>query len=260
MLLSLLSFASADADMMVAPCMGPMVTATLPEAGATDVPVDALPAFIWQEDCGESGSFVGQLWLGEDLLFEETFLTDGPAQVGVERMMLVEVLEPNTEYLLRLSGPEGDQDIAFTTGEHQVAGAAEPEIADVRTSVSRYRWTFWAYTDITVVAGEDPDAMSVLMLLNEDGTLVSASTQPNPVLDDYVAGDIGDLPEEICHTLIQEDALGAQSEPIESCWTPEDPGLMEGCSSAPASGSLLAGLLGLLLAARRRVTADSGSA
>ena len=253
MLLSLLSLAAADADLMMAPCMGPMVSQTLPAAGARQVPVDALPAFIWQEDCGEAGRFVAQLWQGEELVHEEVFDTPGGQEgVGLERLMLKELLLPETDYLLRLSGPEGEQDIEFSTGTEQVVGAEPPELLDAQTQVSRYRWTFWAFTDLRVEQGEDPDALSALLLLDGEGRAVAASTQSPVVLDHYVAGDIADLPEEICHSVVQVDGLGAESEPIEHCWNPEDPGLFEGCSSAPAGASLLAGLCGMLLALRRR--------
>jgi uncharacterized protein (TIGR03382 family) len=252
MLLTLLSFASADADMMLAPCMGPVVTATLPAAGATEVPVDALPAFVWHEDCGEAGDFKAELYLEGELVFEQHFPTAGG--VGLERLELDATLQPDSEYLLHLSGVDQDLDVEFSTGQGAIQGAEAPTLVSVGTEAWKDGGLFYLYTDVEATTGADPDSLSALMLLDEQGELVDVDVQPRSWLS--ASSTSRSLPEELCFSLVQVDGLGAQSEPLETCSAPVFEGRM-GCSSAPVGASMLAGLLALLLTVRRRTWTGS---
>lgn len=241
------------AQAYVIACRPEFITATLPAAGAEGVPVDVLPAFVWENQCEAGGSYTASLWQGDTELASEDF--ERPDDfAGLERLMLQDLLEPETTYLLQVEGQHGTlAESEFTTGSHQVLGAEAPEVSSVEHQAWRVRtkpWSLW--TTVEGSLGADEDALSAVRLVDEDGRVLAASAWEDFHLRVYEAG-LDEAPEQRCVTLIQEDGLGTPSEPLELCEAVEaDTDLVGGCSSTPAGASLLLGLLGLLGLKRRQ--------
>ena len=240
------AFAEPVAD--AAACIEPYVTAILPAQGATDVPVDVVPAITWSDDCALGGSFQLTLLLDDVLLAEERVDLDGSARGGFAQLVFTEELEADTEYSFVVATEWGESEGIFTTGSSLVVGADAPEVTDYRTYAQAGGDGFYVYGSVSAMPGEDPDELAFLVLRDANGEVVDASND-GVLFHDWLAGE---QPETVCLSLSQIDGTGVEGDDQELCEAPEvaEEGC-QGCSSAPFSLPILS-MLGLLIAQRRR--------
>ena len=248
-MITLLTLAFADADIAGAPCREPFVSSTLPAAGAGDVPLDVAPAFIWMDECGMSGSFQFALERDGERLAEERVDADG-GLFGAGRLLLGEDLEADTEYLLVITADGMDEltEVLFTTGSGYVQGAGDPELSGFLVDAwDRDDGLVGLSSMVDVTLGEDPDGLSLVLLLDPDGEVLGATDRDSR---QYLYGTLDELPEQYCVSAVQEDGSGVRGDAVEICAVPavEEQGI---CSTTPLGASMLAGLFGLLLARRR---------
>ena len=253
-LLLSLSFAASEMDM--APCMDPYVAGTTPRAGQQQVPLDLAPAFTWYDDCSAGGPFTARLLLGDELIAEQSFTAAAQAS-GLERMQLEEPLEPHTDYLLVIEQADWSSvEIAFRTGDGVVVGAEPPQaISTEATTWEADESSYALDVGVQAEAGQDPDDLSVLLLVDADGGILAASSESAAWLSQR--SWVSELPEEGCLLLAQEDGAGLRSEAQEICTEAEFLEAATGtpfgvCSSSGLLASAWLGLAGLLALRRRR--------
>lgn len=241
----------------LAPCPEPYVTDALPAAGALDVPVDVQPAILWRDDCSLGGSLQMFLEQDETLIAEHRVdLNEGHVS-GVIRLDAGELL-PDTEYRLTArDSMDMETEWLFTTGSGRVQGTAAPEVTELTMQTWSSGEDFVVYTNLYAEVGEDPDALSVMLLLDADGSLLSAGTDAGLVLLDG-REVLAEEPLEHCVYVVQEDGAGVRSEAVEACgepelqeWGEEGWGSQRMCSAAPLSLSFVTGLLALVAVGRR---------
>lgn len=256
-LLSSLAFADAAAEMDMAPCMEAYVSATVPAAGATDVPVDVAPALIWADDCSMGGSFQLRLELDGELVAEHRVDAASGSRSGVGRMPLEQELLPNSEYRLVIQDSWQETELLFTTGEGLVQGAAPPVVDSFSVEAWENGDGFSLSGSLSATQGADPDELSLLILRSLEGEVLAASDQTSSWL--WFNEFSQDVPEELCVELVQQDGAGTESDPVVSCAVPSIESGM-GCSTSPLNpsplnpsplgASLLIGLAGLLAVRR----------
>jgi len=236
---------ASDADMIA--CMDPYVTSTVPAAGATDVPVDVAPGFIWADDCFMGGVMTITLELDGELIAEEEIAVGG-AGTGIARLTLADELLADTEYrMVVIDVIWGETEVFFTTGSEQVQGAVAPEVIRFTVEAWSTDFGFDLSSYLQAELGEDPDGLSILLLVDEDGEVLSA-TPDNEI---WHSEPVEDLPEEYCLLIAQEDGAGVRTETVEACAVPElQRDIGRRCSTTPLGASMLAGLFGILLIRR----------
>lgn len=255
MLLLLAPLATAEANMLYAPCMTPMVGETLPAQGATAVPVDIQPvALVFDGGCQLSETFLVELL--EDsgdaeptLLASETFTWSGTAAGEVLRLAPGANLAAETDHLLRITPSSGElSEVAFTTGTGAVQGLGGTPSLEASQATLYGRG---ADASLTVgwwlTPAPDPDGLSVVQLFDAEGVAVAADvawgTEP---LELYHWPAAEGRPREVCASAAQTDGAGRVSSVPELCQAVE----RSGCTTAP--GPLALGPLALLLALGRR--------
>jgi hypothetical protein len=249
-------------------CEVAYVARTLPENGATGVPVDARIVIDLEGDCGGPSFYELGLY-GLDESGAETLVESVEIPfVNINSLLVMspsEELAPNADYVVRIVPSDGwgeMTEISFSTGEGSIAGLGEarPEVLslsaetyDPRAAEISVSW--WA----EVQAASDPDGLSVLLALDPaDNETVWAEAIPSGGVA-YFSGWMSstDPISELCVQFVQVDGSGAWSLPTESCaeiTTYEEPkvGLPWGCSGAAAPSSAALALIGLLTLRRRR--------
>ena len=256
-LLVSLAFAQDDAAVGM-PCPDPYVTDAVPAAGALDVPVDVQPAILWRDDCVLGGSIQLTLEQGDALVAEHRVDLNAGRESGILRLDAEELL-PDTEYRLTARDSQDiETEWLFTTGSGRVQGTAAPEV----TELTMQTWTSGdenvVYTSLYADIGDDPDGLSALVLLDADGEVLAADTDPEWVLLQAREVVAEEQPLEHCVYVVQEDGAGVRSEAVEACgepelqdWDEEGWGSQRMCSAAPLSLSFVTGLLALVAVGRR---------
>jgi len=254
----LVSLALAQDDSALgAPCPDPYVTDALPAAGAFDVPVDVQPAILWRDDCSLGGSFQVFLEQDEMLIAEHRVDVNEGHVSGVIRLDTEELL-PDTEYRLTARDSRDiETEWLFTTGSGRVQGTSAPEVTELTMQTWSSGEDFVVYTNLYAEVGEDPDALSVIVLLDADGDVLSAGTDAGLVMLDG-REIVAEQPLEHCVYVVQEDGSGVRSEAVEACgepevqeWGEEGWGSQRMCSAAPLSLSFVTALLALVAVGRR---------
>ena len=144
----------------------------------------------------------------------------------------------------------------FVTGAHLSEGASSPTVGSLDAIVAGNDVEGWQITgQIDVQPGDDADGLQVLHLLNDEGAeLFSALPEDGVATLRLPSNWLDRAPAEVCAVVAQDDGAGVRETLDEGCAAPE---LVETepagrlCSTAPAGG-LLASLLGLAVARRRR--------
>lgn len=258
MLLSLLTFlGSARADAaMEAPedCTRAYVVVSLPATGATDVPLDAVPALLLAGN-GVCSYIEWTVTLTGGTTTQSQIHTAG---------RLVEIfpeapLEPNTDYVVRIEPADGAgeaSEIGFRTGEALATGLVGiPAIQDLEV--------FMINTDGdiegegTILAADSSDGVPYIVALEDEAgfryALQGTSAQTIPFALDIE----GHGEEELCLYAAQRDILGEWFESAAACAVPE--ALVESDDANPCGGCATGGggagfgaLIALLFIRRRR--------
>jgi len=256
LLLSIAQAQSNDYAIADAACQDVYIAGVLPAVGAIDVPLDILPIAIIGGDCG-GFSWAVSLEDADGVVLAEQEISRH-AVTGSVRMEPGFELEPYTEYTLRWSAVDGWDEFvhSFVTGEHLTQGASSPTVGSLDAIATGNDVEGWLITgQIDVQPGDDADALQVLHLLNDEGAAVfSALPEDGVATLSLPSSWLDRAPAEVCAVVAQDDGAGVRETLDEVCVAPE---LVETepagrlCSTAPAGG-LLASLLGLAVARRRR--------
>jgi hypothetical protein len=248
------------ADMEIAEACDQLYVFDSVPASNEVVPYDTVPAVIFRGDCG-SNVWILSVEDGEGVLVEQEVqasMTGGSARIDEPEFLM----EPDTDYILRITPIDGwgqEVEVGFSTSSELSQGAMAPSPGVPEADAVGNEEGWWVAGDIDVRAGEDPDNLSVLMLLNDGGFPFYAARpdeqgQANLRLPlDWMQ----QAPDEVCFTVAQEDAAGVRTtlEPV--CVAPEVvvvPLTERGCSTLSqvgGSGGLLLALVGLLGLRRR---------
>ncbi len=187
------------------------------------------------------------LELDGELVAEEEITVAG-AGTGISRLPLADELLADTEYrLLVVDATWGETEVLFTTGSGQVQGAEAPEATGLTVDAWSSDSGFDLSSYLEAELGEDPDGLSILVLVDEDGEVLSVAPDGGFWYSDRVE----ELPDEYCLLIAQEDGAGVRTETVEACAVPElqrSGGRL--CSTTPLGASMLAGLFGILLIRR----------
>ncbi len=216
------AFAQSDEaeamDMDVA-CMPLQILQTIPESGATNVPVDTTFAIVFDGSCGGTTNWTFQIvdpsddsvlasapwtWNGAvpalATLDPETNL---PADTALE---LVALSEGGYYY--------GDSSIPFTTGSGTVQGLTGALTAEV-LSATWYRDSSQAEVGVAVTPMTDPDGLSLIHVVGGNSqTFVSGNGGP---VEPFVWFSQAAEPAELCVEVSQIDGAGRESEPVTAC-------------------------------------------
>ena len=238
-MLLFLSVAVAQQEMVIDTgigCSNSGATGVVPESGAIEVPVDVAPAVTVDLWCGVASA-----------------TRDAAALL---RLAPDEDLQPDTTYVFR-AAPQiygGTETIvSFTTGSESTVGAEPPTTGDAQATWYRDFGTLSG--TIEVVAGDDPDGLSVVLLVDDDGQPTNSRLADPDGVSLFSEQWTDQRPSELCFTVAQEDAAGTRTVLDPVCVEADvvRPPLVGGrCSAAPLSFSLLSCLAGLVMALRRR--------
>lgn len=238
-------------------CGAPTFAASLPAAGAVDVPIDVIPTVLFSSGgCGLFGWSASLLDSAGQGLMDFEVLGEQRNNVIVAQFDLGDDLLPDTAYTLRLVGYD-TVDIPFTTGDAP-SGDEGPAAPTASLTVDAISWS----GPILLV-----DGVLSVSDIPEDVVVVAGDTAAvadGPTLDvDIHAGVQPGV--DLCETVSVIDLAGRESEPARACApvpVPErpddgvDPGEedVRGCSTVPGGGALGLALVGLGLALARRRT------
>jgi hypothetical protein len=229
------------------PCMGASISGFLPPDGRTEVPTDVQPVALWTTGCLNEGTLYFELWGDEDFMGSASVDVDRDA--GVLRLVPEVELMPYTEYAIYQDrwtpGTEAEPVLRFTTGEHPATGAEAPEARFADATSERTDGGWQVNSRVEAELGYDPDALSVLVILDADGEQLGGSGSSGLF---HLEQAFDQRPDQNCIFVVQEDGSGTRSEPIELCGEVE----RGGCSTAAGGAGLLATFFGLALSRRRR--------
>ncbi len=253
-MLLFLSVAVAQQEMVIDTgigCSNSGATGVVPESGAIEVPVDVAPAVTVDLWCGGESYELSLETEGGEVVASAT--RDAAALL---RLAPDEDLQPDTTYVFR-AAPQiygGTETIvSFTTGSESTVGAEPPTTGDAQATWYRDFGTLSG--TIEVVAGDDPDGLSVVLLVDDDGQPTNSRLADPDGVSLFSEQWTDQRPSELCFTVAQEDAAGTRTVLDPVCVEADvvRPPLVGGrCSAAPLSFSLLSCLAGLVMALRRR--------
>ncbi|MCB9744917.1 MAG: hypothetical protein H6740_20165 [Alphaproteobacteria bacterium] len=257
--LALLGAAWGQQDLL-APCQT-FISATMPPAGAIDVPVDLRPlAIVGAGDCAPPESYLLALLenneSGQPVVFDEEITVTQPfTHLALE---LPAELDPVQDYIFRISPRDGAGEmveIPFSTGERltsEVSPGAPVFSVSSATRGSAAEGYHLSYS--AVVTGEqDYERLSATFVRDEDGEIVGAALLDGGTFNASVTAswNVADKPKELCLSATQVLANGEESPESEAACAEVQ--RASGCSSAGgAGGAVSLSLLGLLLMGRRR--------
>jgi len=246
---SLLLAAPAHAEMVL--CML-QASAAAPDAGAVDVPIDAVPAVLVDSYCSGLQSEVAVVLSTDDgaVVHEEGWTATSEAPL--HRLQGLPALSPEAGYLLAVDSADGTihYEAAFTSG---VESAAALEGAPFLSFVGAPVWARGETSlqvEVTPVA--DPDGLGFVG--------VAFTESPEEAAAAWLVGEGGPTeahasrldeaaPDEVCVVPVQWDAAGRRVAGEEVCQAVE----ASLCSTAGgASASAVAAALALVALGRRR--------
>lgn len=259
----------ALADAALAPCMGYFAYDSLPRPGAVSVPVDVVPAVLFDDGgCPEPTRFQLSLFrlddAGETLAgSEETLLAGtGPLLVGFDGWDTLEGLEPDQSYILRVTPLDGSgelSEIAFSTGSATLVGyEGAPGVAIDSATASKSSGSWWLSAGLTVAPVSDPYDLSIVVVPHPDtpDQLLDAQVVSSDEIFSFPGWQADAAPDEICLTARQLDgALRVVGESEPACMEPEvlrNVGPSGRCDTGAAGLGLLPTLLGALGLRRKR--------
>lgn len=214
------AFAQSDeAEAMDMACMPLQILQTIPESGATNVPVDTTFAIVFDGSCGGSTNWTFQIvdpaddavlasapWTWNGAVPALATLdpdVDLPADTALE---LVALSEGGYYY--------GDSSIPFTTGSGTVQGLTGALTAEV-LSATWYRDSSQAEVGVAVTPATDPDGLSLIHVVGGNSqTFVSGNDGP---VEPFVWFTQAAEPQELCVDVSQIDGAGRESEPVTAC-------------------------------------------
>lgn len=265
MLLALLSPAFA----LVArePCMGFYAAESIPGPGATDVPVDVIPTFIfYDQGCATTMAVDLELYRYDDTdanligSSSETLVGSGPLVLSLDLLEAIGPLEPLTNYVVRTVPVDGVMDataIGFTTGEGTLAGlSGEPQLRMVNADANKDEGVWTLSGEVLVDPASDPDGLSILTIPHpdEDRLLAASVITGSGLFTEFISFTVEDVPDELCLQVEQFDGAQRSSGLSESDCLEVDKhrSLRGGCSTSAAAAGLGPTLLAMLLAALGR--------
>ncbi len=246
---SLLFAAPAHADLVL--CLL-QASAGAPAAGATDVPIDAVPAVLVDSYCSGLESELAVVLSTDDgaVVHEEAWTASSEAPL--HRLQGLDALAPEAGYLLAVDSADGTihYEAAFTTGVE----SATP--LDGAPSLSFVDAPVWARGEtslqVEVSPVADPDGLGFVGVAFEESPEEAAAV--------WLVGEGGlfeahaqrleeAAPNEVCVVPVQWDAAGRRLAGETVCQAVE----ASLCSTASgASASAVAAALGLVALGRRR--------
>jgi len=233
----------SDEMMLIVECMNE-VHSVYPEAEATQVPYDVAPVahVTW---CAETDSALARLWQGDELLFEERFVSDGLSLGVVEPDV---ALEKDTAYTWVVSPAVGEERIIeFETGSELHEAVDEPPVLRSHgEGWQRVQGTGWL--SLVVAPSPQPEGNTAAFeLLDEAGEVVERSVQWEAGGEASFYLDLTERPQDICFSARQRQPDGTWLESEVIC---EEK--IGGCSTGGLAPSMLLGLFALLGIRRRR--------
>lgn len=246
---SLTLAAPAHAEMIL--CLL-QASAGAPAAGATDVPIDAVPAVLVDSSCSGLESELAVVLSTDDgaVVHEEAWTASSEAPL--HRLQGLDALLPEAGYLLAVDSDDGTihYEAAFTTGvESATALEGAPSLGFVDAPVwSRGETSL----QVEVSSVADPDGLGFVG--------VAFADSPEEAATAWLVGEGGSTeahaqrldeaaPDEVCVVPVQWDAAGRRVAGEKVCQAVE----ASLCSTAGgASASAVAAALGLVALGRRR--------
>ncbi len=252
MLLSSLVLRAA-AEAVLVRCLPLSIDASIPTAGAVDVPTDTVLS-VGVSTCAGTDEVVLELRSADgQVLREATFA--GPAHAAVLSLD-PEGLAQNTDYVFAARGSTSgvEVEVPFTTGTGSVFGlSGAPEIISTDATATWNKHTFAG--QYPVVTATDPDVLSIATLHVAGEDMVAVAPVASSGEQAWLAfqSTPAERPREMCVVPGQVDGRGAETLGEELCLD------VLGCASAPG-GTVggAAGVAGLLLALRRRAARTDG--
>ena len=257
--LMLLPLAHADAAFQEPECELVSVVDTLPRPGAEAVPTNVSPVVFLYGDCDAPEDFLLEI-VGGDEVFAAAVPFDASRTSQHIRFPDELDLQPDTAYEFRVLPGEGGHAeeviVGFTTGAGPAGGlSGAPLVADGRAWFYDFDTSVEVGGRFQVSPAIDADDLSLLHVVDEDGSLSQTFVVEGGDLEVAVHHWEDSPPAEVCVSVFQEDATGAPSETDTLCVEPrerfvEDEGA--GCATGGLAPSILLGLVGLLGLRRRR--------
>ncbi len=258
---ALLALSSAFADAAFAApemCMAATPSQTAPANGATNVPLDVVPAVVFIDNgCGNS-EWV--LTLTRDADGEVIATTNDPSQDFLAELPLDADLDAETAYTLTISGTQ-ESVVSFTTGAALVQPhGLVPEVLDLGASWDNVVQQVVLDGTVHNGAAAGQDLIVQWRSASSDGSSELTNTFVDAAGTDaqrsYAAGSSIGLPSEWCLTPSIREADGTWNDGEQSCGAVEDVSSdpIFSCSTGGGSASGLAALLASasLLARRAR--------
>ncbi|MCB9675964.1 MAG: hypothetical protein H6737_12650 [Alphaproteobacteria bacterium] len=249
-LVTLSALAKADVAFV---CDLSTLTATVPAADATDVPVDLAPLFLWEGDCGIDTPVTVTLSRAGEIgpVFTQDFEFGAFTSNGATWMLEPDwgTLDADTVYTVEITNPYGEATLfGFTTGSRtaeSIAGGAPGVVIDDARQAKLNRWTHPIEVDLTLTSAGESGGVFVL---RDGGTAVGVAITDAPTGTATVTWTVGEREREVCITAVQRDETGAWHGPSdETCAKLQG---ARGCShTAPFALGWLA--MPLLLGLRR---------
>ncbi len=228
--------------------------ASLPASGATDVPLDVKPLFVfWVSDCQDNG-WTATLSREDD--GSTISLIDAHISADVIELPVVGPLSPNTAYVLTVAsdGSSNTSTVTFTTGE----SLAEPHAGVPAISGALAGWSeqFDMILANAVIAPVEGTESLIQVAEDDEGhitfPITEVSTMEAPFAYSW-ATPLAERPAEWCLSVRQRDIAGDWTEGDDWCAEIARPHIFGGCSAsphAPSTFGLLVGIAALL--SRRR--------
>lgn len=239
-------------------CMAATPAQTFPGNGATDVPLNVVPAVVFQDNgCGNS-EWTLTVTRSDDGEVIGTVID--PSQDFLAELALDADLETDTAYTLTISGTR-ESIVTFTTGAALVQPhGLVPEVVDVSATWDDvfHQVVLSGTVQNGTTAGQDLIVQWQTAAPNGDNELTTtfvdaAGTEAERA---YVAGSSTEAPTEWCLTPSIREADGTWNEDEAVCGAVEDQTteVIFSCSTGSGSASVLAALLASasLLARRAR--------